>query len=151
MRVYIDGIPLDLASQLLPGKTRLGLSGLALHIHMHARMQRQFADAHDAQPVETRLPKQGLLNLLNGLKNTIGGLTWEPKGTEWGDYYNVTNYSTDALRQKGQIVARMIETAAPASVWDLGANNGLFSREASSREIFTVASDIDPAAVERTT
>lgn len=149
MRVYIDGIPLDLASELLPGKTRLGLSGLALHIHMHARMQRQFANSNDAQPAEAKLTKSALLNLLNGLRETINGLTWEAKGTEWGEYYNATNYSTEALRQKGKIVAGMIEAAAPATLWDLGANNGLFSREASKRGVLTVASDIDPAAVEK--
>jgi hypothetical protein len=30
-----------------------------------------------------------------------------------------------------------------------GRNNGLFSREAAMRGVFTVASDIDPAAVEK--
>jgi hypothetical protein len=35
LRVYIDGIPLDLAARLLPRRTRYGL-GLATHIHLHA-------------------------------------------------------------------------------------------------------------------
>ena len=43
----------------------------------------------------------------------------------------------------------MIEHAKPKTAWDLGANNGLFSREAAKRGILTVASDIDPAAVEK--
>jgi len=40
MRVYIDGIPLDLASELLPGKTKFGTGGLNIHIHMHARAEK---------------------------------------------------------------------------------------------------------------
>lgn len=149
LRVYIDGIPLDLASELLPQKTRIGLSGLALHIHMHARAQKKFADNTTAASSAVALGKAALLNLLNGLEKTVASLKWEPKGTEWGDYYNVTNYSDNALKQKGDTVGGMIEQANPKTVWDLGANNGLFSREASKRGIETIASDIDPAAVEK--
>ena len=43
MRVYIDGIPLDLASALLPMRTRWNL-GLATHIHLHASAQKRYAD-----------------------------------------------------------------------------------------------------------
>ncbi len=146
---YIDGIPLDLASRLLPGKTRFGLSGLNIHIHMHARVQREYADKQTSQYNAALLTKESMLNMLKGLSQTVEKLTWQPKGTEWGDYYSATNYSDDSLRLKGEVVGSFIEKAKPAKVWDLGANNGLFSREAAKRGIFTVASDIDPAAVEK--
>jgi ribosomal protein L11 methylase PrmA len=149
MRVYIDGIPLDLASGLLPGKTKLGLAGLAVHIHLHAKAQQQYSDKQAAQARAVKLSKAGLLNILDGLEKTIQPLKWEPKGTEWGDYYHCTNYSDDALKTKGEIVGRFIEIAAPKTAWDLGANNGLFSRELSRRGVQTIASDVDPAAVEQ--
>jgi ribosomal protein L11 methylase PrmA len=149
MRVYIDGIPLDLASSLLPAKTKLGLSGLALHIHLHAKTQKQYASKPDAVSSAIKLGKSALLNLLAGLEKTLEDLKWEPQGTEWGEYYSATNYSDQSLKQKGEIVGRFIEQVNPASVLDLGANNGLFSRESSRRGIFTIASDIDPAAVEK--
>ena len=41
--------------------------------------------------------------------------------------------------------------AAPHSLWDLGANNGLFSREGSKRGISAIANDIDPVAIEKAT
>ncbi|MFC1593962.1 SAM-dependent methyltransferase, partial [Candidatus Omnitrophota bacterium] len=37
-RIYIDGIPLDLASRLLPGRTRFS-PALFSHIHLHAKSQ----------------------------------------------------------------------------------------------------------------
>jgi len=46
----------------------------------------------------------------------------------WGNYYNITNYSDDSLKKKGEIVGKFIEEVAPKTAWDLGANNGLFSR-----------------------
>jgi ribosomal protein L11 methylase PrmA len=146
---YIDGIPLDLASRLLPGKTRFGLTGLNIHIHMHARVQREYADKPAVQNNAALLSKESMLNMLKGLSQMVEKLTWQPKGTEWGDYYSATNYSDDSLRLKGEVVGSFIDKAKPAKVWDLGANNGLFSREAAKRGIFTVASDIDPAAVEK--
>ncbi|KAF0107087.1 MAG: hypothetical protein FD147_2452 [Chloroflexi bacterium] len=149
LKNYIDGIPLDLASRLLPAKTRFGLSGLSVHIHLHARVQQQFAAKQTPQTESVRLTKEALLNLLDGLAKTIQKLEWQPKGTEWGDYYSATNYSDESLRLKGEIVGAFIERVSPSTAWDLGANNGLFSREASKRGVFTVASDIDPAAVEK--
>src|SRR5690606_2587812 len=38
MRIYIDGIPLPLASKLLSGRTKLNVR-LLTHIHWHARTQ----------------------------------------------------------------------------------------------------------------
>ena len=43
----------------------------------------------------------------------------------------------------------MTKAQQPAQVWDLGANNGVFSRLAAEQGIFTVSFDIDPAAVEQ--
>jgi len=37
----------------------------------------------------------------------------------------------------------------PEQVWDLGANNGVFSRLSSEQGIYTLSFDIDPAAVEQ--
>ncbi len=44
LRVHLDGIPLDLASRLLPWKSKLSLS-LGIHIHAHCRAQRRHANA----------------------------------------------------------------------------------------------------------
>src|SRR6185369_7393711 len=42
LRVYIDGVPLDLASELLPPTTRFNF-GLLTHIHLHAGAQKKYA------------------------------------------------------------------------------------------------------------
>ena len=53
LRVYIDGIPLDLAARLLPGKTRWDL-GLATHIHLHAAAQQRYSDKTIDKNAQTR-------------------------------------------------------------------------------------------------
>jgi ribosomal protein L11 methylase PrmA len=52
------------------------------------------------------------------------------------------------MERKKQVVSGFIDRIKPASVWDLGANTGMFSRLAAERGIPTIAFDIDPAAVE---
>jgi len=65
-----------------------------------------------------------------------------------GKYYEDTNYSDRAFKYKSKIVSDWIAKTKPKSVWDAGANNGIFSRLASQKKIFTVASDIDELAIE---
>jgi hypothetical protein len=151
-RAYLDGIPLDLASRLLPGRTRWQW-GLLLHLHLHANAQLRHADdaarAGGGAAGQGRLSLIGLQGLLSSLAGTVKGLRWQPAGTEWADYYTATNYTDEASRHKAELVADYLTRCAPALVWDLGANDGTYSRLASDRGILTVAFDIDPAAVEK--
>lgn len=147
LRVYIDGVPLDLASQLLPGKTRLDF-GLLTHIHLHAGAQKKYA----GEEVKSRggsMSKQAMIGLIESLDSTIRKLEWKPGGTEWGNYYDITNYSDAAFEHKKQLVAEWTERINPKQVWDLGANNGVFSRVASEAAPYVISFDIDPTAVEQ--
>ena len=149
LRVYIDGIPLDLASALLPKSTKLN-AGLMMHIHMHAKAQVKYADEDvEAKKQKKEISKQSLLGLFENLKNTVKKLDWTPAGTEWGNYYDITNYSDSAFLHKKELISAWVAETNPKQVWDLGANNGVFSRLASEQGVFTVSFDIDPAAVEQ--
>ena len=148
LRVYLDGVPLDLASRLLPAYTYLR-GPLLIHVHMHARAQRRYADTTAPAQSGRRVGQTALLGMLDSLRAGVRRLRWRPTGTEWADYYDDTNYTAEALAQKEALVARFVEIAQPGMVWDLGANTGHFSRLASARHMQTVAFDIDPAAVER--
>jgi ribosomal protein L11 methylase PrmA len=147
LRVYLDGIPLDLASRLLPGSTKLSPT-LGTHIHLHAKSQEHYADKA-AKPTGRKLSRMAFLGILSSLESAVKGLNWKPVGTEWAEYYDETNYSDSALAEKERLVGDYLARAAPKTVWDLGANTGRFSRIASRQGILTIASDIDPAAVER--
>lgn len=145
-RIHIDGIPLDLASALLPRRTWVTFS-LLTHIHLHARSQRHYAD----KSIDTsarQVGRRGFLGIVDSLESAVKRLSWRAGGTEWAGYYEDTSYSPDALRQKKEAVARFLDEISPRMVWDLGANTGLFSRIASDRGVPTISFDIDPAAVE---
>lgn len=146
---FIDGIPLDLASKISKPRTRLDLR-IGMHLHLHARLQNSKSAAAPL-PRKGSFSKQALLGLLDSLQGLIQSLNWEPKGTEWADYYDDTNYTVGAMTAKHHLVDDFLGRILPApnSVWDLGANNGEFSALATARGLYTVAWDMDPAAVEK--
>ena len=147
LRVYIDGVPLDLASELLPWRTRLNF-GLLTHIHLHAGAQKKYS----GEEVKLRggsMNRNAMVGLIESLESTVQKLDWTPRGTEWGNYYDFTNYSDSAFEHKKELVREWTKRVQPALVWDLGANNGVFSRVAGESGSQVVSFDIDPAAVEQ--
>lgn len=149
LRVHLDGIPLDLASQLLPRRSYVNL-GLALHIHVHARGQRAFKNTNASGTTRRQMSRQALTNLVDNLISTVQGLTWQPAGGDWNwtDYYQGDSYTQAGFEHKQALVRQYLAQTDPKTVWDLGANTGVFSRIAREQGAFTVACDVDPGAVE---
>lgn len=149
LRLHIDGIPLDLASKLLPAGTRVNF-GLATHIHFHAKSQQRYADKEVSQAeVKGRVSKTAMLGLLDSLLSTVRSLNVKTIQTEWADYYQANNYTEASFEAKRAVVKDFISKVAPQTVWDLGGNTGEFSRAASELGIPTVSMDIDPGAVQQ--
>ncbi|HNT53446.1 MAG TPA: hypothetical protein PKG95_01970 [Anaerolineaceae bacterium] len=151
LRIYIDGVPLDLASKLLPGSTRFNLA-LLTHIHAHAGVQKRYADRGGEVKASTTgaaFTRNALFGLIDSLEAAVKALRWKPAGTEWADYYDANNYTRAAFDAKSELVSAFLAQAAPHTVWDLGSNTGVFSRLAAARGAQTIAFDIDPAAVDQ--
>jgi hypothetical protein len=151
MKNYIDGIPLDLASKLLPFHTYLDPALLA-NIHLHAKSVKHYEGAEiKASGTGGRINKFGMFAITDGLETAVRGLKWKPAGTEWADYYSGTNYTKEAFSDKKRIVDEFIARSGvkQGMAWDLGANDGTFSALAAARGLYTAAFDVDPAAVEK--
>jgi hypothetical protein len=146
-RVFIDGIPLDLASALLPLDTYRSLSLLS-HIHLHAKAQKKYADkAISAKQAHFNI--KSFHALIDHLMRSVLSLNIKKQATEWDDYYSRTNYIPDSFDEKRGMLSIFLEIARPQTVWDLGANTGIFSRVASEKGIDTIAFDIDANAVDQ--
>jgi hypothetical protein len=158
LRVHIDGAPLDLAAGLLPFRARLR-PGLLLHLFLHARSQRKHAGEAVPPPTPSASAEakrrgrpfslQAFRGLIQSLEKTVSNLHWDPGRTVWNTYYGEAgSYSDAGLEHKRALVEDFVRTVSPGSVWDLGANTGMFSRIASSHGASTVSFDVDPACVE---
>jgi hypothetical protein len=149
LQLHIDGIPLDLASKLLPLRSWINFSFLT-HIHLHARAQQRYSKNETERRVEkARISKMSLIALIENLEKTVKRFKWKPSGTEWAEYYDATNYSEDSFEDKKRIVKDLFFELKPQKIWDLGANTGVFSRLGKDLDDCQIIStDIDPGAVE---
>ena len=150
LREFIDGIPLDLAARMLPGRTRFNV-GLSAHIHLHAGAQRRAANepppAAGALKKERRISATGQRALLDSLRRTVEGLRWKPS-SHWSEYASTTSYSDAATASKGELVREMLVAVGGRLAWDLGANTGVYSAIAADAGYRVVAWDQDAASVE---
>jgi hypothetical protein len=149
-QLFIDGVPLDLATSLL--KNRGGFFS-KLHIKYHAKLiAKHDKDGRNEQsnlkkPV---LSKKAFNTLTQGLINGIIKLNPKENATEWGEYYSISNYNEAAVKGKEYIVSKFLDKCGTISnVWDFGANDGTFSKIAISKGMNVIAFDSDTRAIEK--
>jgi hypothetical protein len=153
LRDFIDGLPLDLATGLLPGRTRLG--GLLHHLHLHAAADRrtqtaQITGAADEKAEQARARPMNRTRheaLLDSLRRTVEGLRLE-LGGHWLSYTHQTSYSPAGMASKREIVDRLLAAAGGSLIWDLGANVGTYSDLAAGPGRLVIAFDMDASVTE---
>lgn len=148
LKTMIDGIPLELATRLLPAKSRLRL-GLLSHLYLHKSAQSRHKNTETERLKPRVVSLFALKGLISSLERTVKKCHMPKVKTEWGNYYSFTNYSGAAFKAKKQLVEKYIKKVNPKNIWDLGGNTGEFSHIPASKGIYTVCFDIDPLAVEK--
>ena len=150
LQTYLEGIPLSLGVGLLPKKAKWK-KGLLGNIYLHERSQRkhQGSGTKSASAPTRKVSKFALTGLMSNLESAVKALKPPKNETEWGDYYEFTNYDKKAFTDKAKLVQSFLGKlkSKPKLVWDIGANNGEFSELAAKQGAYTVAWDIDPNAV----
>jgi ribosomal protein L11 methylase PrmA len=151
LRVHLDGVPLDLAAELLPSRAR-SRPPLLMHVFAHAKSQAKHAadaDGGGGGGKRRGFSQQAFRGVLSSLESGVRKLSWDPGRTEWSGYYaEADHYTAEAAGHKRELIEEFLGIAGPSSVWDLGGNTGVFSRIASERGIPTVCFDVDPGCVE---
>ena len=147
-RLYLDGIPLDMCSRLLPRRTLLKI-GIAFHIHLHAWSQRIFENRRRVEPPKkARLGRNAHQGFIENLEKTVSRLCWRSPKRGWGTYYEDDGHGEEYLGHKENLVADYLVAANPKIIWDLGSNVGRFSEIASSKGIHVIAYDSEMACID---
>jgi len=144
LQKYIDGIPLELLSSLLPYRTKLN-PFLYANIHLLAKVEGKNPKSKNKH--KATLTKKAQLKLITALYNHIKGLELNEQ-TEWGNYYNTINYSEAAFEKKGLIITSWLNTISPKTLVDLGGNDGTFVRRLDCNFNLALVGDIDNTAVD---
>lgn len=155
LRGSLEGIhPAEVAA-LIRGRRRLDRR-LAVHVSLHARAERRYAD-HDADGarLDQEMTRAGfgpkvLDGQLDNLHKTVESLRWDVDESTWSDYGDRSHYRDGDLAVKEAFVSRTVARQRPGTVLDLGANDGRFSQLAVDAGAHrAVAVDSDHLVVDR--
>jgi hypothetical protein len=146
MQTHIDGLPVQLISSLLPFKTKFN-STIFTNIHLLAKMERKHSEDYDAKTKIAKLSKKAHQNIINSLYDFIKKLSLN-QATEWGDYYNKTNYDPQAFEAKKELIKQWVLPIKPKKLIDVGGNDGTFARTLAKEIPHVIVTDIDSNAVD---
>ncbi len=145
MQTHIDGLPVQLIASLLPGKTKLS-STLYTNIHLLAKMESKHSEDYSGETKVAKLSKKAQNNILTSLFDFIKKLQLK-EASEWGDYYNKTNYDDAAFEAKKQLIRDWVQSLSVKKLIDMGGNDGTFARTVIDIVEDVIVTDIDNNAV----
>ncbi len=144
LKNYIDGVPVDILSKLLPIRSYFNINVL-LSIHLQARYIKR-AEKNASLIQQPNISIKRLEAMLLQLKQFIEGLN-PKKASHWFDYYDTNTYLQNEDLQKKQLIELAINEYKPENVWDLGCNTGVYSILAAKANANVMAIDSDHDSV----
>ena len=140
-------LSLDLAVRLL-GTRGLLRPGQLMHLHLQSAVQR-YAKRRPAKTPSRQhtVSPRALSGLLESLERTIGALHPPAMTSDWTGYDPASSGGGTYVAGKRTLVTALIKEIAPSRVWDVGCNNGVFSRIAARAGAMVVSLDQDHASI----
>jgi hypothetical protein len=150
LRGSLEGIAPDLAWALL-GPSKLHKRGVPIHVALHARAQRRYADTDT--DMKAALKKGGYRRSLleanvKGLHRLVSRLEWKRAESTWSDYGERAHYTSQDLAEKERFVNEAASRRRHHLAWDVGCNDGRFSRLIAPHVDHVVAFDGDHLVVD---
>ena len=142
---FIDGLPVEYVAPLLPLRSWFSLTPV-LHVHLQAFMKRKYSSTKQTEHTQN-MSKQDLYRITESMYDYIKGLE-VAQSSFWADYYTDNNYSDTASNEKLNVVKQFAQCISKGIVWDIGSNDGKYSRAIASDDKYVITFDSDPAVVE---
>lgn len=146
MHTFIDGIPMEMLSSMLPLKSKFN-PFLYSNIHLLAKFENKHSQDYKGQTKKATLSKKAQLNIINSLFEYINNLQINEQ-SEWGDYYTKTNYSEAGFLFKTKLIDGWIKRLNAKTLIDIGGNDGTFVRRISTELEHALVCDADNNAVD---
>ncbi|HXV58466.1 MAG TPA: hypothetical protein VD704_11405 [Gaiellaceae bacterium] len=148
LRGALEGIEPEEMRRLLSLRDRLR-RGVLTNVVLHARLERRYAD----REVKSDLKRAGFhAELIRAnarkLAKLVRRLDWEPGRTAWSGYGEANPYDAADAAAKERFVREAAGARSRRLVWDLGCNDGRYTRIAAAEADYAVAVDADAAVVE---
>jgi hypothetical protein len=149
LRGSIDGVGPDYVRNVLRGR-RLFRPGVIVDVVMQARAERALASSQrdlrqemSAAGFSVDMIKANVRRLAGVIEKT----TWRPQSSTWSNYAACSHVGTHRA-PKEDFVRRVVGAHPRRLVWDLGANDGHFSKVAAPHADLVVATDADELVID---
>jgi 2-polyprenyl-3-methyl-5-hydroxy-6-metoxy-1,4-benzoquinol methylase len=152
LRGSVNGISIDTMRKLLPASVRRPRKGRLTHVVLHSAAQKRYADSNvdmKKQAAKSGLNSQVLDATMKKLEGIVSGINLGDKKSTWSEYSERGHYIESSLDEKQKFVRDAVASAPRKQVWDIGCNDGIFSRIASAHSDYVVAMDADPLVIDR--
>ena len=148
LRAELEGIDPVVFSRMFRGLERRH-RGVLSHVTAQAYLQKRFAATASSvrqQIKSAGMTRQMIARNVQRLRKLLLSLRLPQQQTVWSDYSR-THYSDDALACKEAFVSESVAGRQFDLVWDMGCNDGRFSRIVAARAQTVVAMDSDAASI----
>jgi hypothetical protein len=152
LRGSLDGIPPHDARAILSSTRDRFRRGVLSNVIVHARLEARYASAA-GRDVKREMRSAGFNKAvleanLTKLQKLVRRLHWQPGETVWTRYGEQNSYDDESAARKAAFV-RAAAAAHPGGLtWDLGCNDGTYTRIAAEFADHVVALDADHATVD---
>jgi hypothetical protein len=145
----LDGIPLDLAKQLIPKRAYLHPSRF-LHLWLHERFQKLKLVQQNLAPqtLSNKKVSSAAYGLVESLLSSLKHMKKKDEKSVWKTYYQGNSYPEKAFKEKKDIIEKLLSNLKPRILWDLGSNEGFFTEVVSKHCQYVVAFDFDLTCIE---
>jgi SAM-dependent methyltransferase len=149
LRGSIDGITPPQMRGLLSFRDRFR-RGLFTNVFLHARLEQRYADRPEETKREVKrvFKKELFVANVRKMRKLVERVSWEPPSGVWTAYGERNTYTDDDARRKDDFVRDVATSRDWNLVWDIGANNGRYSRIAAEGARTVLAVDADQGPVE---
>ena len=150
LRGKLDGITPQECRDLLSTRD-LFRRGVLGHVVLHARLER--GQKQSSRDVKSELQRAGFKKELivanvERLQRLVRKLEWRPGRSAWSEYRSMTHYTDADSERKADFVRAAAASREWNRVWDLGCNEGRYSRIAAEHARSVLAVDADPVVVD---
>jgi SAM-dependent methyltransferase len=149
LRGAIDGITPTQMRALMSFRDRFR-RGVFTNVFLHAKLEARYADrpGEVKQEVKRVFKKELFVANVRKMRKLVERLRWDPPEGVWTAYGERNTYTDDDARRKDEFVRAVATSRQWQLVWDIGANNGRYSRIAAEGAKTVVAVDADQGPVE---
>jgi SAM-dependent methyltransferase len=149
LRGSIDGIRPSEMRPLMNFRDRFR-KGVFTNVILHAKLEERYSDKPQQVKDEVKrvFKKELFVANVRKMRKLVQRLEWNPSQGVWTAYGERNSYTDDDARRKDDFVREVATSRDWNLVWDIGCNNGRYSRIAAEGARTVLAIDADQGPVE---